>query len=158
LLLNMRSGGHCRVGSTSKDVGKTWSKMFEIPELPDPGCQASILRYSWADREGKSRVLFCNPGAPWDELRRGRYSGRIRLSYDEGKTWPVANVINKHKSFFGYSCLTAMADGTIGVLFEGAGCAKSTLPSRGIEPEKYHATFVRFSLEWLTDGKDSMKR
>jgi sialidase-1 len=146
------------MGATSKDGGKTWSKMFAIPELPDPACQASILRYTWADQQGKSRVLFCNPGVPWDEMTRGRHTGTVRLSYDEGKTWPVAKLLNKHKSFFGYSCLTALPDGTIGVLFESNGCAKASLPSKGIEAEKYHATFARFSLEWLTDGKDSLER
>jgi sialidase-1 len=159
LLLNMRSDRLTgrRIGATSRDGGKTWSQPFDIPELPDPNCQGSILRCSWPDQDGKSRVLFCNPGVPWDQLTRGRHTGTIRLSYDEGRTWPVAKAINQYKSFFGYSCLTAMPDGSIGLLFEGNGCEKSTLPSKGIEAEKYHATFARFSLEWLTDGKDSWK-
>ena len=36
-----------------------------------------------------------------------------------------------------------MPDGTIGCLFETAGCSK--------------IVFAGFSLEWLTDGKDSWK-
>jgi sialidase-1 len=136
LLFNVRSarGKGCRAGATSKDGGKTWSELFDIPELPEPSCQASILRYTWADQQGgKSRILFCNPGTS-----QGRHTGTVRLSYDEGKTWPVARVV--HKDYFGYSCLAVMPDGAIGCLFETAGCSK--------------IAFLRFSLEWLTDGKD----
>ena len=52
LLLNMRSDDAkrgCRVGATSGDGGKTWSKLSDIRGLPDTCCQASLLRYSWAD-------------------------------------------------------------------------------------------------------------
>lgn len=134
LLLNMRSDGNkgCRIGATSKDGGKTWSEPFDVPELPDTLCQASILRYSWPDQQGgKSRILFCNP------VKAGRIEGTVRLSYDEAKTWPVAKVI--HQGYLGYSCLTVLPDGEIGCLFETDGCRK--------------IVFQRFSLDWLTDGK-----
>ena len=139
LLLNMRSerGKGCRAGATSKDGGATWAALFDIPELADAGCQASLLRYTWADdRGGKSRILYSKPSTP------DRHIGTVRVSYDEGNTWPVAKVVCE--GYHGYSCLTAMPDGTIGSLFETAGCSK--------------IVFTRFSLEWLTDGKDSLKR
>jgi sialidase-1 len=139
LLLNMRSddgGKGCRIGATSNDGGKTWSKPFDVCALPDTCCQGSILRYTWADQKGgKSRILFCNP------VKSGRSEGTVRLSYDEGKTWPVSKMICR--DYFGYSCLTAMPDGAIGCLFETAGCGK--------------IAFQCFSLEWLTDGNDSWK-
>jgi sialidase-1 len=138
LLLNMRStrGKGCRAGATSKDGGKSWSAVFEIPELPEPVCQGCILRFTWPDDKGnKSRILFSNPATT-----QGRHTGTIRLSYDEGKTWPVAKVLTKDA--FGYSCLTVMPDGTICCLFDGNSGNK----------------FARFSLGWLTDGKDSWKR
>jgi len=125
-----------RYGATSKDAGKTWSAQFDVPQLPDTCCQASILRYSWANEQGgKSRILFSNP------VKDGRSEGTVRVSYDEGKTWPVAKLICK--DYFGYSCLTVMPDGAIGCLFETAGCAK--------------IDFQHFTLEWLTDGKDTGK-
>ena len=139
LWLNMRTEHRkdSRAGATSKDGGKTWSDLCDIPELPDAGCQASLLRYTWPDRDGgKSRILYSKGATP------DRRVGTIRVSYDEAKTWPVAKVVCE--DYFGYSCLTAMPDGTIGCLFETANCSK--------------ITFTKFSLEWLTDGNDSLKR
>jgi sialidase-1 len=135
LLLNMRSsrGKGCRAVSTSKDGGKTWSELVDCPALPEPVCQGSILRYSWADGKGRSRILFANPGTT-----KARDTGTVRLSYDEGETWPVAKVIQP--GYFGYSCLAVLPNGMICCLFENEGCGKDT--------------FVSFSLEWLTDGKD----
>jgi sialidase-1 len=137
LLLNMRSsrGKGCRAVSTSKDGGKTWSALADCPALPEPVCQGSILRYTWADLHGKSRLLFSNPGNTKD-----RDNGTIRLSYDEGATWPVAKTVQS--SHFGYSCLAVLPDWTICCLFENDGCNK--------------ATFLRVSLDWLTGGKDRM--
>jgi sialidase-1 len=142
LLLNVRSAtvNGYRLTATSRDGGETWSELHEAPTLPDPCCQASILRYSWADESGgRSRILFCNPATG---KGKGRDTGTVRLSYNEGKTWPVSKII--HKDYFGYSCLTAMPNGTIGCLFESQGCAR--------------ITYTRFSLQWLTDGKDTWKR
>ncbi len=139
LWLNMRTAHRkdSRAGATSKDGGKTWSDLCDIPELPDAGCQASLLRYTWPDRDGsKSRILYSKGATP------DRRVGTIRVSYDEAKTWPVAKVVCE--DYFGYSCLTAMPDGTIGCLFETANCSK--------------ITFTKFSLEWLTDGNDSLNR
>jgi sialidase-1 len=138
ILLNMRSdtATGCRIGATSRDGGKTWSAPFNIRELPDTCCQASVLRYTSANQQGgKSRILFSNP------VKSGRSEGTVRLSYDEGKTWPVAKLI--WKDYFGYSCLAATPDGTIGCLYEIDGCRK--------------IAFQSFSLEWLTDGKDAWR-
>jgi sialidase-1 len=139
LMLNMRgwSDRRFRVGATSKDGGQTWSEPFDVHSLPDPCCQASILRYTWPDEHGgKSRILFSNPASTRE---KGRNTGTVRLSYDDGKTWPVAKVLESGE--FGYSCLAVMPDGSICCLFDVA--ARSKL------------TFARFTLEWLTDGKDS---
>ena len=40
VLLNVRSASvkGFRMGATSKDGGKSWSELFDVPELPDPCC------------------------------------------------------------------------------------------------------------------------
>ena len=62
----------------------------------------------------------------------------IRLSYDEGKTWPVAKVL--YAGSAAYSDLVVLPDGEIGCLYERDDYRK--------------ITFARFTLGWLTDGKD----
>ena len=69
----------------------------------------------------------------------------VRVSYDEGKTWPVAKLLNAGPS--GYSCLTVLPDMKIGCLYE-----------RGDRYSTEKTTFARFSLEWLTDGADSIQK
>ena len=67
----------------------------------------------------------------------------VRLSYDEGKTWPVSKVLNPGKSV--YSELLVTPDGTILCLYEN-----------GLKDQYEKMTLARFGLEWLTDGKDSL--
>lgn len=130
LLLNMRSyrGNHCRAVAYSSDGGLTWTDFGDAPELIEPTCQGSFLRYSLADSGGKNRLLFCNPA---DAKQRIRLT--VRLSYDEGKTWPVAKTIYEGSS--AYCCLTVLPDGTIGCLFERDNYRK--------------ITFARFSLAYV---------
>jgi sialidase-1 len=143
LLLNMRSyhGKNRRAVATSKDGGLTWSKVALDDALVEPVCQASLLRYTLArdgGKGGKDRLLFCNPAS----TKRERLT--VRLSYDEGKTWPVAKVLHAGPS--AYSALVVLPGGAIGCMYE-----------RGRKSPYERITFARFSLEWLTDGKDSLK-
>ncbi|CAN5287525.1 hypothetical protein BH20BAC1_BH20BAC1_27300 [soil metagenome] len=63
--------------------GKTWHTQMDS-SLPDPGCNASILRYfSMKDGAGKNRILFSNANSMEE-----RKSMTVKISYDEGKTWP----------------------------------------------------------------------
>src|SRR5204862_5881817 len=82
LMLNMRSyrKSHRRLVALSNDGGLTWSDPADDAALVEPVCQASISRYP-GDR---SRILFSNPAS----MQREKMT--VRLSYDEGRTWPVA--------------------------------------------------------------------
>ncbi|MGB0580020.1 MAG: sulfatase-like hydrolase/transferase, partial [Limisphaerales bacterium] len=88
LMLNTRSNGgtkHRKI-AISRDGGETWSPLKDESAQPEPQCMGSILRYSW-HQDGKSRLIFVNPAS-----RSGRKQGTIRISYDEGKTWPVSQL------------------------------------------------------------------
>ncbi|MEN3942328.1 sialidase family protein [Prosthecobacter sp. SYSU 5D2] len=90
-----------------------------------------------------NRILFANP-ATQIPGRWGRTTLTLRMSYDEGQTWPVARVL--HPGFSAYSSLVVLQDGSIGCLFESGGDVKK---------ERYqHITFARFPLAWLTQGQD----
>ena len=51
VLLDSRqfAGEKVRKSSLSRDGGKTWSPVQEMPELTDPSCMASIFRYSFSE-------------------------------------------------------------------------------------------------------------
>ncbi|MCK5173149.1 MAG: exo-alpha-sialidase [Planctomycetes bacterium] len=146
LMLNARvqEGGQGKRGiATSTDGGETWSKFKFDPTLIEPVCQGSFLRYSLAGNSGKNRLLFSNPAnaPPAGKTRGDRIKMTVRLSYDEGKTWPVSKLLHEGPS--AYSCLTVLPDGDIGCLYEGG------------ETRYGEIVFARFSLKWLTDGNDS---
>ena len=123
-----------RTVGISNDGGQTWQEVYQDEELPESGCQAAILRYSTTAESDKSRILFSNPAT-----HRGRHTMTVRLSYDEGETWPISKLIRSGGA--AYSDMVVQDDGKVGLLYELNG------PRRGI----YYA---RFNLEWLTDEKD----
>ncbi|MEE8452660.1 MAG: sialidase family protein [Thermoguttaceae bacterium] len=131
LLLSMRNyfGRNQRAFSTSRDAGLTWTEPKHHAQVYCPTCQSSIERYSL---KPKNRILYSGPGG------EGRNHMTVRLSYDEGRTWPVAKRIYTGSS--AYSDLVVLSDGTIGCLYERDNYGK--------------ITFARFTLEWLTDGQD----
>ena len=90
----------------------------------------------------KSRLLFSNPdnaGEKFGILERAKLT--VRLSYDEGKSWPIKRLI--HAGPASYSVLVRLPDGDIGLLFEG-----------GEKHRREWLRYARFSLSWLTQGTD----
>src|SRR5262249_11548506 len=70
--------------AVSPDGGETFSKPADDAVLVEPVCQASILR---APGE-KGGIIFSNPAS----TRREKMT--VRLSTDDGKTWPHARVLS----------------------------------------------------------------
>jgi sialidase-1 len=134
LLLNMR---RARAGdepvclsATSHDGGLSWSASQPERELVDPRCQGSIVRYDTAldTVTDAPLVLFSNVA---NETKRRTLM--VRLSWDDGRTWPVARPL--HAGPAAYSCLCPLPDGDVACLYE-AGAAS---PYEGLR-------FARFSL------------
>jgi sialidase-1 len=133
-MINSRvKGAKMRYVHVSDDEGRTWNTRRE-PALPDPACNASLIRYTGtAQGHDKDRLLFSNASS-----EKARKNLTVRISYDEGATWTKGKTIYAGPS--AYSTLTVLENGDIGLLFEKNGYSENV--------------FVRFSLEWLTDGKD----
>ncbi len=112
--------GH-RLVARSFDAGKTWSQEQMDLALSDPPCQASLYRFGWKTSDEPSRILFCNPAGP------GRSRLTIRMSTDEGRTWPVKKLI--YGGSAAYSCMTRLLDGKIGVIYERDRYGKLTFTS-----------------------------
>ncbi|RTE54093.1 exo-alpha-sialidase [Arenibacter aquaticus] len=121
----------------SNDEGKTWTTSPE-PELIDPGCNGSIIRYTSIEQGfKKNRLLFSNA-----KMEKGRKNMTVRISYDEGTTWSKGKTIYTGGS--AYSSLTVLENGDIGLFFEKDGYKENP--------------FVSFSLKWLTDGDDKWRK
>jgi sialidase-1 len=55
------AGKAVRKTCVSTDGGATWSKVEDTPDLADPGCMASVLRYTDPADGGKSRIVYSGP-------------------------------------------------------------------------------------------------
>lgn len=139
LYFNCRNyaGEKRRAYAWSYDDGESFSKSGWDDTLPEPICQASMIRFTEEDSHDKNRVLFSNPASQ----KRERMT--IRLSYDECQTWSAGKVLNAGPS--AYSDLCIASDMSICCLYE-----------RGEENAYETITFDRFDLEWLTDGVDKL--
>ncbi len=141
LMLNMRNhppkSDNVRMVATSDDRGRTWSAASPDRALIEPPAQASLLRLTTAANEDRNRLLFANPASA------ARERMMVRLSYDEGQTWPVARVL--HAGPAAYSSLVVLPDRSIGLLFE-----------RGDRSAYEGIAFARFTLGWLTEEQDRL--
>lgn len=156
-LLFSRRKAPNRVMMYSKDEGQTWTQPVAEPDLPDPDCQGSMIRYTRED-DGytKNRLLFANPvsgaiaAGSVESDPRGRFNITVRMSYDEGKSWPVEKLIRKGPG--AYSSMTVFPDGSVGILFE-------TGVAFGSFVDHYRKeVFARFTVDWLTAGKDHLDK
>ncbi len=130
VLMNMRSyhGENLRFTSLSTDGGESWTEPVEDEELIEPVCQASLIRY---EGDGTTnRLLFSNPAD------KKRIKMTVKLSHDEGETWPISRLIHPGPS--AYSCLAELPSGEVGLLYE-----------RGVENPYEKITFARFPIEWV---------
>jgi sialidase-1 len=122
------AGAKVRKTSVSSDGGVTWSPVADAPELRDPSCNASALRYSFADCvSGLGPILYSGPDA------MTRSNGTVYLSRDDGATWPVKRALLPGS--FAYSVLTKLPDGSVGCLFETDNYGR--------------IVFARFSICWV---------
>ncbi|MFK7920395.1 MAG: exo-alpha-sialidase [Bacteroidia bacterium] len=130
IMLNARSMGTAKYRkiAISEDGGQNWSGLVNDSTLIESRCQASIIRHSFSP----SIMVFANPAT-----QEGRTNGTIRLSYDEGETWPIARTI--YTDSFAYSCLVSLNTDSLGLLFEADNYGR--------------IVFARFSLDWLQIDK-----
>jgi sialidase-1 len=140
LMINMRNywerdGGDTDLGgkravSISEDGGETWQALTYDSALVEPICQASLIKHS-SDTFRQAPLIFANPASTTN-----RRQLTVRVSQDNGKTWPVARLI--HKGDAAYCCLAVLPDRSVGCLYEADGYKR--------------ITFAGFTLPWLSDS------
>jgi sialidase-1 len=147
VMLNIRHEGepHRRAISLSPDGSSDWSSVRFDDALFEPVCMGSIARLSERPEYQKNRLLFANP----DSGRVGeRRNVTVKLSYDEGETWPVSKCLEPGDS--GYTDLAVGCDGIIYCVYERGTATESQYDPR-------YLTVARLNLAWLTDGDDALK-
>ncbi len=157
VMLNVRSESKAnrRAVAFSPDGATRWTRPAFDERLREPICMASLCRLSAKGKQDRDRLLFANPdnllrrgkeGAPG--TMRDRKNLTVKLSYDEGKTWPVSRPLEPGTS--AYSDLAVGPDGTVYCLYERGGAdGKDHFATRTL-------TLARFNLEWLSGGKDAL--
>ena len=150
VLLNSRneSRQHRRIVTTSEDGATEWSVPQFEDELLEPICMAGLARVSLPEEgKGRSRIVFSNPhnlarvdGREAPGRGRDRRNLAVKLSYDEGRSWPIHRVLEPHGS--GYSDLAALKDGTVLCFYERG-------PEENPESSTGRLTLARIPLRWL---------
>ncbi|WP_295121181.1 exo-alpha-sialidase [uncultured Chitinophaga sp.] len=114
--------------------------------LLDPKCEASILRYN---TDNPHRIVFLNSAST---TTRGKM--RVRISYDDGQTWPVSRRIYdwlteaeaQSQGKGGYTSMIKTADYHVGALIEvNEDTGNNETSHRSIE-------FHKFNLPWMLNG------
>ena len=129
------SAANRKIITTSADGATGWSKPVFHDQLWEPVCMASIIAYP----SQPGTLLFSNPhtlaldkeGKEIPAGRGKRQNLSIKLSRDDGRTWPVSKTLDPFAS--AYSDLAVLPDGTVLCLYE----AKSDI------------VCARFNLEWV---------
>jgi hypothetical protein len=139
VMLNIRHESEPRLRgvSISPDGVTGWGKVRFDGALPDPVCFGSLVRLSKRAEGEKARILFVNPHNPTGRERRNL---TVKLSEDEGLTWPVARVIEPGTS--GYADLAVGPDGMIYCFYERGSAGKGSTGSPSL-------CLARLNLEWL---------
>ena len=141
ILMSIRHAGK-RWYNISEDGGETWQPTTSIwNDITAPACNGDLIRYTSVNQGfNKNRLLHSVP------YGSQRTDVTVYISYDEGETWPVRKTIVPYSS--AYSSLCILPDGTIGLYVE---------ENPNGEIGNYLTAFYNFSLEWLTDGADSLE-
>jgi choline dehydrogenase-like flavoprotein len=150
VMLNSRSESkrHRRLVTISPDGATRWSKPHFDDALVEPICMAAIVRVHEPKGEQPGVIAFSNPhnlsrhdGKDIAGQPRDRVNVSIKLSYDEGQSWPVSRTIEE--GFSGYSDLAALPDGTILCFYERGSTDGQSIYRTG------RLTVARFNEQWV---------
>jgi sialidase-1 len=148
VMLNVRSESkaHRRIIVTSPNGATGWSTPRFDEALLEPICMGGIVRYN---HEGKSLILFSNPhnlekakGKAEPGKNRDRKHVSVKISRDEGQTWPVNKLLEDGPSM--YSDIAVTPKGTILCFYGRSGDSQGVAAFAG-----GRLTVARFNLEWL---------
>ena len=104
-----------RIVSISANGGNSWDTAYYDKQLPDPVCEGAILTLNYGKKH--NTLAFSN-----DASRNGRDSLTLRISFNDGQSWPLQYLIEpKHTA---YSDIVAVNKKEVGILYEASGYQK----------------------------------
>ncbi len=109
---NMRSyrRNNLRCVAFSDDDGNSFKGCEDDPQLVEPVCQGSVLRYDHGEHAAENIVLFSNPAS------KTRDHLTIKISHDGARTWDAGLLL--HEGPAAYSDLAYLDSGEVGCLYE----------------------------------------
>ncbi|MEP3481335.1 MAG: sialidase family protein [Fuerstiella sp.] len=122
LMLNMRdnrnrrdkSDTNGRAVSVTADRGQTWRlHSSDHGALKEPVCMASLISHVLPD--GRRVLFFSNPNS-----KTHRRKMTLRMSLDDGNTWPADQQILLDHRGGAYSSLVMVDKDTVGILYESS--------------------------------------
>ncbi len=141
-----------RLAAVSADGATGWSNPVIVEDLLEPGCMAGLARHPGGGGFARPALLFSNPPTT-DREHQARRDLTIRVSHDDGRTWPSARRIENGPS--AYSDLAVLADGTVLCFYESGGQRQVTQRKR---PWAYSSlTLARFNAAWLSEEDESKR-
>ena len=108
LMLNAGKSRHRQI-AISRNAGKKWSAIYPDTALTEPVCEGNLIQYKFPGK--KEALLFSNPAST-----TSRTQMTVRISYDNGKTWPLKKLVYEGPS--AYSCLTVLPNGNPALFYE----------------------------------------
>jgi len=121
LRLDVRSKPY-RLTATSEDGGQTWGPLSQVLDRADPNDNGSTIRLypGAAQSDPRSRMMLATGNDDMD-IRR---NVSVKLSCDNGHTWPISHVLEEGSS--AYSTADVLPNGDVAVLYERDGYDKIT--------------------------------
>ncbi|MEZ6122395.1 MAG: exo-alpha-sialidase [Planctomycetaceae bacterium] len=153
VMLNSRteSKANRRVITISPDGATNWSVPRFDDALVEPVCMAGVVRVREPRGDQPGTIAFSNPnnltrkdGKEAPGKGRDRINVTVRLSHDEGQTWPDQRLLEE--GFSGYSDLAVLPDGTILCFYERGSTDGVNIYRTG------RLTVARFTENWVRQG------
>ncbi|MEM7383405.1 MAG: sialidase family protein [Verrucomicrobiota bacterium] len=122
----------------SKDEGETWSKVYDHPQLFNPGAGLELMNL----RDGRFLAIY-------NDTEEGRHQLAVSISEDGGITFPVTRHLEKvapGEGSFHYPSIIQTPDGRLHATY-------SYFVKTAAGKDRKTIKYATFNLDWLNENK-----